>query len=95
MNIINKADLIEAVKQSTGLTKKDAAAAVNATIDTIESTVINGDKLSLTGHFSLQPVARAARKGVNPSTGAKIDIPASTGIKFTAGEPFKKKVNAK
>lgn len=90
---MNKQQLIEAVVIASGLTKANATKAINAVINTIEDTIAAGDSVSLIGHFSIKPSKRAAREGVNPSTGAKIQIAESNGAKFKLGKGFKAKLN--
>lgn len=69
---MNKADLVSAVCEKTGLTKKDAAAAVNAVGEAIVKALANGDKVQLIGFGSYEVVERAARMGMNPQTKEKM-----------------------
>lgn len=73
----NKAELIENVASSTGLTKKDATAAVDAVFSTIQETLAKGEKVQLIGFGNFEVRERAARKGRNPQTGQEIQIGAS------------------
>ena len=73
----NKAELIENVASSTGLTKKDATAAVDAVFSTIQETLAKGEKVQLIGFGNFEVRERAARKGRNPQTGEEIQIAAS------------------
>lgn len=91
---MNKSQLIKAVAKSSGLTINDTTSVINATISTIEDTLVAGEPVSLVGHFSLKPIVRAARVGVNPSTGEAIKIAASNGVKYKVGSSFKAKLNA-
>jgi len=86
---LNKADLIDAVSQKTGLTKKEATAAVNAAGEAIVGALANGDKVQLIGFGSYEVVQRAARMGMNPHTKEKIQIPAKKGVRFRAGKALK------
>jgi len=72
----NKAELIENVASSTGLTKKDATAAVDAVFSTIQETLAKGEKVQLIGFGNFEVRERAARKGRNPQTGQEIQIAA-------------------
>ena len=90
---MNKQELIEAIVKETGLTKKAAAAALDATIDTIQKTVKKGDKVQLVGTFEQKK--RAARKGINPKTGEALKIAAAKVPSFKAGAAFKTLVNGK
>ena len=89
----NKQDLIEKVQSATGLTKKDAANAVNATFDIIREFLADSEKVQLVGFGSFDVRDRAARKGRNPQTGKEIAIPASKVPAFKAGKALKDAVN--
>jgi DNA-binding protein HU-beta len=82
----NKAELIDNVATKTGLTKKDATAAVDAVFSSIQSTLAKGEKVQLIGFGNFEVRQRAARKGRNPQTGAEIEIPASTVPAFKPGK---------
>lgn len=86
---MNKTELINAVAETSGLTKKDGEVALNAILDTIQNAMKNGDKVQLVGFGSLEVKERAARTGKNPATGATIEIPASKAPTFKAGKALK------
>ena len=88
----NKAQLIENVASKTGLTKKDATAAVDAVFGSIQDTLKQGDKVQLIGFGTFEVSERAARKGRNPQTGAEIKIPASKVPAFKPGKALKDSV---
>ena len=90
---MKKTDLIAAVAEQSGLSKKDAETAINATIDTIIKAVADGDKIQLTGFGTFEQRQRNARTGVDPRTGNSIEIPASKVPAFKAGKGFKDIVN--
>ena len=90
---MKKTELIEAIKENTGLSKKDAEKALAATLDTIIKAVAEGDKVQLTGFGTFEQRQRNARTGVDPRTGNSIDIPASKVPAFKAGKAFKDVVN--
>lgn len=92
---MTKAELISAVAEESGLKKVDAEKAVNAFISAVTATLQQGDKLSLVGFGTFSTTARAARKGQNPQTGKKINIPAAVLPKFKPGKSLKDAVNAK
>jgi len=92
---VTKAELITAVADESGLKKVDAEKAVNAFIASVTAALKQGDKLSLVGFGTFCTTKRAARKGQNPQTGKKINIPAATIPKFKAGKNLKEAVNAK
>ena len=90
---MKKTELIEAIKENTGLSTKDAEKALAATLDTIIKAVAEGDKVQLTGFGTFEQRQRNARTGVDPRTGNSIDIPASKVPAFKAGKAFKDIVN--
>lgn len=89
---MTKDGLIEEVINLSGLTKKDASIAVNGVFDTITKTLSRGDEVAITGFGSFRAAKRAARMGVNPKTGEKIQIAASIKPKFRAGKTLKEAV---
>jgi DNA-binding protein HU-beta len=90
---MNKRDLIDAISERMG-DKKSATEAVNAVLDTIQSAVAEGDKVSITGFGVFEKSDRPARTARNPATGATIDVPATSVPKFRAGADFKALVNS-
>ena len=90
---MNKTELIAAIADSSGLTKKDATAALDATINAIMTEVASGNKVSLIGFGTFEKRHRAARMGRNPATGEAKEIPAADIPAFKAGKIFKVKVN--
>ena len=92
---MTKAELITAVAEESGLKKVEAEKAVAAFISTVTTALKNGDKLSLVGFGAFSTTKRAARKGQNPQTGKKINIPAAIVPKFKPGKTLKEAVNSK
>ena len=90
---MKKTELIAAIAEQSGLSKKDAEKALAATIDTIINTVAQGDKIQLTGFGTFEQRQRNARTGCDPRTGNTIEIPASKVPAFKAGKAFKDIVN--
>jgi DNA-binding protein HU-beta len=90
---MNKTELIAAVADASGISKKDAEKAVNATVDTIVDAITKGDKVQLVGFGTFEQRQRNARQGVDPRTGNKIEIAASKVPAFKAGKAFKDAVN--
>lgn len=86
---MKKAELIAAVAEKSGLTKKDAEKAVNAVLDSIVEAVAAGDKVSVVGFGTFETRTRNARTGLNPRTKETIQIPASKQPAFKAGRAFK------
>ena len=90
---MKKPELIEAVMQTAGIeSKKDAIAAVEAVFDVITKTLSKGEEVAVVGFGTFKTVKRAARMGINPKTGEKIQIAASTKPKFRAGKVLKEAV---
>ena len=89
---MNKADLVNLVAARTELTKTDVSLVIDAAIDTIIDSVVEGKKVSILGFGSFEPRERSARQGLNPKTGEKIKIPAKRVPAFTAGKMFKDRV---
>lgn len=92
---MNKTDLVKAVADLTGLTKKDADAACAAVFQVITDTLVDGEKVSLIGFGTFEVRDRAARIGLNPATKEKIQIAASKAPAFKAGKALKAMVNHK
>lgn len=89
---MNKKELIEAIiaeKELSHITKKDADALVTTLLETVKKAVKKGDDVSLIGFGTFTKAKRAARMGVNPSTGEKIKIKAKTLPKFRPGKAWK------
>ena len=86
---MKKTELITAIAEKSGLTKKDAEAALTATLDTIVETVAAGDKIQITGFGTFEQRQRNARMGCDPRTGNKIEISASKVPAFKAGKAMK------
>ncbi len=90
---MNKAELIDAVADKSGVSKADANRGVDTMLDVITRALKKGDKVSLVGFGIFQVRRRAARKGRNPKTGAEIRIPAGKTPAFKAGKALKDAVN--
>ena len=86
---MTKAEFIDSVASKAGLSKKDAGAAVDAVLDTIAGTLSGGGDVSFTGFGKFHVQSRAARTGVNPRTGEKVNIPAGKVPSFSAGSSLK------
>jgi DNA-binding protein HU-beta len=90
---MNKTDLISAISEKSGLSKKNSEAALNAFISSVEDALVDGVKVVLVGFGTFEVKARAKRKGRNPQTRKEIMIPASKAPVFKAGKGLKAKVN--
>ncbi|MCI5701520.1 MAG: HU family DNA-binding protein [Erysipelotrichaceae bacterium] len=90
---MKKTELIEAVATNAGLTKADAARAIDATFDAITEALKKGEKLTLLGFGTFSVSRREGRTGRNPQTGAAVKIPARNAVTFKVGSQLKKAVN--
>ena len=79
---MNKTELITAMAEASGLTKKDCDTALNAFVDTLQTALKSGDKVQLVGFGTFETKARPARVGRNPRTGAPVRIPARRAVRF-------------
>ena len=86
---MNKTELIAAVAEKTGLTKKDAERVVSATFETITETLTKGDKVQVFGFGNFEVKTREARTGRNPRTKDTIEIPATQLPTFKASKALK------
>lgn len=89
---MNKAELVSAVAEKTGISKKDSEKAVNAAFDTITEALAAGDKVQLVGFGAFEVKERGARIGRNPKTKEEIEIPASRVASFKVGKALKEAV---
>ena len=86
---MNKAELINAAAERTGLSKKDTESIINAAVDTIAATMAQGDKVQLSGFGIFEVKDRQARVGRNPKTKEAIEIPASRQPVFKPSKALK------
>ena len=89
---VTKGHLVDKMVEATGLGKKDVKAVVDGVFASITEHLTRGDKVQITGFGSFEVRERAARQGVNPSTGDKIDIAASKAPAFKAGKSLRDSV---
>lgn len=90
---MNKAQLIDAIAEGSGLTKADSKKALEAFTKSVEGTLKSGDKIVLIGFGTFSMSERSARTGRNPQTGKEIQIPAKKVVKFKAGSELSDAVN--
>lgn len=90
---MTKADIVNKLSDSVGLSKKDSVAAVDAVIASITKALSKGESVQLVGFGSFNVRKRAARTGRNPQTGASIKIAARKVPSFKAGKGLKDAVN--
>ena len=89
---MNKVELVTKMAEKSNLTKKEAALALDAFIQSVEEALENKEKVQLIGFGTFETRERAAREGRNPRTKEAITIPASTVPVFKAGKEFKDRV---
>lgn len=90
---VNKNELIAAVAQTSGLSRSDAANAVEGVFEAIQKALVKGDDVRLVGFGTFIVAKRKASTGRNPQTGEPMDIKASNQPKFRAGKVLKDAVN--
>ena len=86
---MTKQDFIQKVSAKSGLSARDAGKAVDAFMETVTETLKSGDSVNFTGFGKFAPSPRAARQGVNPRTGERVQIAATIVPKFSAGSQLK------
>ncbi len=87
---MNKTELVAAISERTGQSRGDVDASITALCDVMESEVARGGrKITVAGYFSVERTLRSARMGRNPQTGEAMHIPATNGIKISAGSKLK------
>lgn len=89
---MTKSEFVDAVAAKSGLSKGDAATAVDAVLDSIEDALRRGEEVAFTGFGKFTVAERGARQGVNPQTGERIQIAASRVPRFSSGAALKKAV---
>jgi DNA-binding protein HU-beta len=92
---VNKAELIEAVATTAGLTKRESEAALDAITYLTTTTIRSGQPVRIIGFGTFKPRDRKARRGRNPQTGASVQIKASKSISFAPGATLKRELNSR
>ena len=90
---MNKAELVAAMADNAGLSKKDAEKVLKAFTEVVAAELKKGEKIQLVGFGTFEVAERAARTGRNPQSGKEIKIPASKAPKFKAGKALKDAIN--
>jgi DNA-binding protein HU-beta len=90
---MNKNELVSAVADKSGITKTQAADAIDAALDVITSALKSGDEVRLLGFGNFVVADRKATTARNPQTGATVNVPASKAPKFKPGKALKDAVN--
>lgn len=91
---MTKKELIDVVAEGAGINKKEAKAAIDTLLSTIEDTLLKGDDVVLAGFGTFKVKTRAARNGVNPRTKEPVVIPESKVPTFKPGKALKDKIDA-
>ena len=91
---MTKAELINAIAEKGGLTKKDAEKALNAVTASITDALASGDKVQIVGFGTFEVRERSAKTAINPRTKAKIKVHAKKAPAFKAGKALKDAVDA-
>lgn len=89
-----KGDVINAIAEQAGISKKEAGAAFDAFVEYISGTCQRGERCAVPGLGSFSVSQRKAREGRNPRTNEKITIPASKNVRFKAGKDLRDSINA-
>ncbi|MBA7492455.1 DNA-binding protein HU [subsurface metagenome] len=89
---MNKVELVEAVSDQTGITKKEARNILDAVTEAITNALSNGEKITLVDFGTFHVMERKAREGRNPRTGEGLQIPAKKVAKFRAGKNLREAV---
>jgi len=90
---MNKTELVASVAETTGVSKKDAAAVIDAAFEKIATAMAEGDKVQIIGFGTFETRERAAREGINPLTKEKIQVEACKVPAFKPGKALKDNVN--
>jgi DNA-binding protein HU-beta len=91
---MNKAELVESMSRHMGSTKAEAERALDAFTDSVKTGLRKDQEVSILGFGTFRVSRRSARMGVNPKTGEKIQIAASSGVGFRAGKAVKDMLNS-
>jgi DNA-binding protein HU-beta len=91
--VMNKQDLISKIAQDTGITKSNAAAAVDSFIEGITKSLKKGQPITFVGFGTFKTAQRKARTARNPQTGASIKVPKRRVVRFSAGKALKATLN--
>ena len=91
---MDKSQLIDSISIKTEISKKDVEKVINVFTNIVADTLVDGDRVSITGFGTFEVVERAARTGRNPQTGESIQIQASKSPKFKASKALKDAIKA-
>lgn len=91
---MNKSELIDSLSEETAFSKKDVSRVLDSLTRIVERTLKKGEKVSITGFGSFWLSNRPARKGINPSTKERINLPAVNVPRFKAGKNLREVVRS-
>ncbi|RUM63399.1 MAG: HU family DNA-binding protein [Sulfurospirillum sp.] len=91
---MKKADLIQAISEKTGLSKKDTTTTIDAALEVIEKALVDGKTVSFIGFGTFSTADRAARTARVPGTDKVVEVPATKAVKFKVGKKLKEAVAA-
>lgn len=91
--VMNKEGLISSLAEISGLSKPDSIRALDGMIQSIQTGLNEGKKITLTGFGTFNVTTRPATKGRNPRTGESIEIPSKKVLKFSAGKTLKEAIS--
>lgn len=89
---MTKQEFVDQVAERSGLSRREASKAVDAFLESIQDALKSGESVNFTGFGKFSTADRAARTGVNPRTGERVDIAASRVPRFSAGSALKSAV---
>lgn len=87
--MMNKQELITAISENAGMTKKDTDLFLKAFQEVVMAELVKGEKVALTGFITFEVVQKAARMGRNPATGMEISIPEKKAVRVKIGKTLK------
>lgn len=90
---MNKTELVASVAEAVGVSKKDAAAVIDATFEKIATAMAEGEKVQIVGFGTFETRERTAREGINPLTKEKIQVETCRVPAFKPGKTLKDNVN--
>ena len=90
---MNRSELVSAAAERAGTSSSAMDAALHAIQDVVTDALTKGEKVTIPGFATLETVQRSAREGRNPATGEKMQIPARTAVKISAGTALKRAVS--
>ena len=93
MKSMNKTELVKVVAEKADLTQAVAADAVNAIVDAIVESLVEGNEVAILGFGSFKVADRTARTARNPQTGEMVEVPASKAVSFKVSKALKEKLN--